>query len=287
MVFEYNDPIIYKKRSGLKDNPYSDMVEDLIVDNNGKVYLTEEPDYYYKVKVEGLDHDWYEVNHQKLGAKTYRVDYKNKVVTFDKSHIGEQLKFSYKGKGLKFIPANSIYTQRDSLKIEETLQHIIDEGREGIENIYDLNEDERNRKKAESARVESENNREENESRRVEQEHARQSSESERIVQEEARQKDTYSAISEADTATDRANRAASNANSKADYAQSHGEYAKREADRLVGTDVSKLDSKVSRLEDESVNKNGDQMAGGLTFGNITLKWNKDLQSLDFVVDNK
>ena len=57
---------------------------------------------------------------------------------------------------------------------------------------------------------------------------------------------DVQTATTSANTATTSADVSATNANTQGDYALAQGDYAKTEADRLVGTDVSTLDVRVT-----------------------------------------
>jgi len=93
------------------------------------------------------------------------------------------------------------------------------------------------------------------ENTRITNEITRESQESDRQTNTSTAITNTKTAAINANTATDSANLATLNANTQGDYALAQGDYAKTEADRLVGTDVSILDTKVDTHLADYANK--------------------------------
>jgi len=125
MQFDYNDPIITKRRKGTSDDPFIDCNETHVVEN-GKVILTEIPDPFTRVIVTGANKQWYEIQSGIPKDNEYLVDYKNKIVTFNTVNNGLQLNFSYKGTGLTYVPTSMIYTKQNNGEIVETLKQLTD-----------------------------------------------------------------------------------------------------------------------------------------------------------------
>jgi Zinc carboxypeptidase len=122
MSFEYDDPIIHMPRKGTQDSPFRDVEESLIIDNSGKVILNEYPNRFRRVIVtDDKGNNLYEIKSGTPDENGFFVDYSSKTITFNKAHIGKQFHFKYSGEGNSFIPVNSIYTERDGLKVTETL----------------------------------------------------------------------------------------------------------------------------------------------------------------------
>lgn len=131
MKLPYSDSIISKIRKGTPDDPFVQIEETLIVDNNGKVVLKEYPTIFHGVQVKTLDgHELYEVHHNELTEDTYKVDYTNKYVTFHHSNVGKQFVFSFYGTGGVYSPASNIYVERHGTDIVETLQSLADTTKE-------------------------------------------------------------------------------------------------------------------------------------------------------------
>jgi exopolysaccharide biosynthesis protein len=125
MSFEYDDPIIHMPRKGTQDSPFRDVEESLIIDNSGKVILNEYPNRFRRVIVtDDKGNNLYEVKSGTPDENGFFVDYSSKTITFNKAHIGKQFHFKYSGEGNSFIPVNSIYTERDGLKVTETLDQL-------------------------------------------------------------------------------------------------------------------------------------------------------------------
>lgn len=126
MPYNYDDPVIHNPRKGTSDSPFLDINEPLIIDNSGKVVLTEKPSPFHRVRVTGENEDWYETKSDIPEVNAYRVDYEHKFVIFNIANVGKQLSFKYKGMGNSTIPASSIYTERNGLDIKETLKELTD-----------------------------------------------------------------------------------------------------------------------------------------------------------------
>jgi len=133
MQFDYNDPIITRRRKGTSDDPFVNLNETHVVEN-GKVILTEIPDPFTKVIVTGANKQWYEIQSGIPNENQYIVDYKNKIVTFNTVNNGLQLNFSYKGTGLTYVPTTMIYTKQNNGEIVETLQQLIDSTEQSRDN---------------------------------------------------------------------------------------------------------------------------------------------------------
>ena len=135
----FSDPIISVIRKGTGDSPYVEINEPLVIDNSGKVQLSEYPSEFHKVTVVGEDRDWYETTSDIPDVNSYKVDYNHKTVTFNISNVGKQLSFSYMGMGNSLISVNNIYTQTNGQVVTETLGELISSGRDALESLKDIN----------------------------------------------------------------------------------------------------------------------------------------------------
>lgn len=127
----YNDAIIGMKRKGTSEDPYKQYSEPQTI-INGKAQLTEIPNRFSKVRVSGDNKPWFEVDGGELTDTNYRVDYVNGIVHFNTIHNNKSLIFTYLGEGVLFNPASRIWTQQHAGSVTETLEDIIQIGR----NIY-------------------------------------------------------------------------------------------------------------------------------------------------------
>ncbi|WP_079709873.1 BNR-4 repeat-containing protein [Paraliobacillus ryukyuensis] len=134
MAYEYEDPIIHQPRAGTSEDPLKEIEEPLIIDNSGKVQLTEYPDRFYRVIVTGENQSWFETEDSVPNESSYRVDYERKTIHFNINNIGKQLSFRYLGRGNGFIPVNSIYVERNGLTIVETLDGLITSAQDARDN---------------------------------------------------------------------------------------------------------------------------------------------------------
>ena len=127
MDFEYDNSIITQRRTGDSTNPFVDKNEAHIVNIDGKVILSEIPNRFTRVVVEGDNVNWFEIREGNLSVDSFRVAYDHtRLVTFHDSHIGKQLNFIYKGEGLVYAPADMIYTNQNNGDITETLKQLTD-----------------------------------------------------------------------------------------------------------------------------------------------------------------
>ncbi|NBI28579.1 hypothetical protein [Chengkuizengella marina] len=169
MSFEYNDPILTKRRAGTDDDPYIDISESVLVVNS-KALLKEIPDRFHKVKVTGDAVEWVEKSSGELDENQFTIDYVSNIVTFHSSRNGLQLNFQYKGTGLHYIPSTMVYTEQNDGEVVKTLKGDIDEIYETldneVENVQELNsgiaKEEDNRVTAEEIRERQEQERQTN-----------------------------------------------------------------------------------------------------------------------------
>lgn len=110
----YNDPIIFAKRKGTSDSPFKQMVETLVVDDSGKVLLTEIPNLKERVTVKNGATTLTESNdNTSLDSTSFYVDYPNGIAYFDSSQISQSLTFTYLGEGARFYPASRIWVNNN------------------------------------------------------------------------------------------------------------------------------------------------------------------------------
>lgn len=108
----YNDPIIFRRRLGTPIQPFKEIKESLSVEKH-YVLLSEIPNRDAKVKVTGLNRNFYEVRDEFLDENTYRVDYTNGIVYFHESLHGRTLNFEYVGEGVMLYPDSRVYLTGD------------------------------------------------------------------------------------------------------------------------------------------------------------------------------
>lgn len=132
-IYDYKDPIITRTRKGTSDDPYVDKEEWFRVER-GRVILTELPCEFNRVTVTGGNKTWVEKMSGVPKENEYVVDYTNKIVHFHPSNDGLDLKFSYVGRGMAFVPTSMIYTKTDGYDVLETLQDVIDD----VESVIDI-----------------------------------------------------------------------------------------------------------------------------------------------------
>jgi hypothetical protein len=94
--------------------------------SNSTAILTELPVQLNKVQVSGNSITWLEVVDVAPDVNEYVVDYTNKIVTFHDSRNGLQLTFTYKGKGLIYVPTSMIYTASVNGEVTAVLSDITD-----------------------------------------------------------------------------------------------------------------------------------------------------------------
>lgn len=138
-TYRFNSPILTNTRKGTADDPYVKKDESFEI-SNSKVILSELPDYYYKVRVQGLNQDWFEIEEGTPSLNQFKVDYQNKLVTFHPDHNGKMVNFKYQGTGIIYFPTSMIYAHQENGTVTETLDDMIRSGREGIETLKNVNE---------------------------------------------------------------------------------------------------------------------------------------------------
>jgi|GEM_PF-6738145 len=138
--YEGSPVVIIERRKGTLESPFSNMNESLTVATDGKVVLSEIPNELNKVIVTSDDNTvWYEIYDGLITENGFKVDYINKIVTFDIKHVGKQLHFKYLGEGNHYYSPHSIYTKLEDGTVIETLGGIIDKGQEGIDALSSIN----------------------------------------------------------------------------------------------------------------------------------------------------
>jgi hypothetical protein len=124
--FDYQTPIITALRDGSTTDPYVDKNDTLQIDVNSKVILTEIPVKFNRVVVTGQSVTWVEIQSGTPTENQYIVDYVNKIVTFHESRQGLQLSFTYKGRGLIYVPTSMIYISQSNGEVTQVLSDITD-----------------------------------------------------------------------------------------------------------------------------------------------------------------
>ena len=105
---EKGNAISINKQEDIQVSPTTfEVVLDEIPNEFKGIEVTDEESNYY-VEVSSLD---------KVGNKTYYVDYVNGIVKFDSSLAGKILRFNYFGKGYKRISASRIITQEAECEV--------------------------------------------------------------------------------------------------------------------------------------------------------------------------
>ena len=123
MTENRNLPILTNIRSGTYGDEYVSKDETLVVVNS-TVILSEIPDLYYRVRVSGLNKQWFEIDEGIPEHNEYIVDYENKIVTFNTVNNGKQLRFQYEGIGNLYFPTSMIYTQEKNGEVTQTLKEL-------------------------------------------------------------------------------------------------------------------------------------------------------------------
>ncbi|PLR72333.1 hypothetical protein [Bacillus sp. UMB0728] len=138
-MYNEDSMIIHRRRTGKKDDPFIEKDESLVVNTNGKVDLTEQPDKFNRVIVTGENTEWSEITRGIPNETQYKVDYAGRAVTFNSTNVGKQLNFNYLGTGNTFISVKSVYTKQNNGNVVETLDDIVTSGQSAIENIKEVN----------------------------------------------------------------------------------------------------------------------------------------------------
>ncbi|MFF5816717.1 coiled-coil domain-containing protein [Lysinibacillus capsici] len=131
--YEGSPAVVIERRKGTPDSPFSNMNESLVVTGDGKVLLSEIPNELNRVIVTSEGNTtWYEVTEGRVPENGFKVDYINKLVTFNTVHVGKQLNFKYLGEGNHFYSPHSIYTKLEDKTVVETLGDIIEGGKNAL-----------------------------------------------------------------------------------------------------------------------------------------------------------
>lgn len=139
--YEGSPAVVIERRKGTLDSPFSNMNESLVVTGDGKVLLSEIPNELNRVIVTSEGNTtWYEVTEGRVPENGFKVDYINKLVTFNTVHVGKQLNFKYLGEGNHFYSPHSIYTKLEENTVVETLGDIVEGGKDALDALGALNE---------------------------------------------------------------------------------------------------------------------------------------------------
>jgi hypothetical protein len=162
MAYElpFSDPLLYMKRG--KDQPYLEILEEIYVDDKGKVLLTEIPYKYDRVQIleqtggagdtDSLDGGsftnstnngsetiifptMYEVDSGTVADNQYLVDYNQGIITFSTSQVGAKFLCKYKGTGFHYVPSSRIYYKQNLDGTVTTMKEVLDSSISTINNI--------------------------------------------------------------------------------------------------------------------------------------------------------
>ena len=128
MAFTRKTAIVTQRRKGTDDDPFVNITETFVVKEN-KVLLSEIPDKFNKVFV--TDSSTGKVYIETfddfvLDECHYRVDYSMGFVEFANSENNKELKFSYRGTGAFFYPADRVWTKLNlNNDISQTLEDML------------------------------------------------------------------------------------------------------------------------------------------------------------------
>lgn len=131
--YSYLDPLHIIWRKGTEEDPYIDRVEYLKVVNH-KVVLSEIPDRFNRVRIAGM----IEINYDGTPKKTiapneFIVNYANGIVQFHESKEYTRINVMYKGKGFIQYPSSRIYHQDKMNDVVESLESIIDNSKNALD----------------------------------------------------------------------------------------------------------------------------------------------------------
>ncbi|UUV25841.1 MULTISPECIES: hypothetical protein [Lysinibacillus] len=139
--YEGSPAVIIERRKGTPDSPFNNMNESLVVSNDGKVILSEIPNELNRVIITSDDEaTWFEVVEGQIPENGFKVDYINKIVTFNTINVGKQLHFKYLGEGNHYYSPNSIYTKLNEGTVVETLGGLIENSHEALDALERLDE---------------------------------------------------------------------------------------------------------------------------------------------------
>jgi hypothetical protein len=162
MAYEqpFSDPLLYMKRG--KDQPYLEIIEEIYVDDQGKVILTEIPYRYDRVQIleqtggvgytnsvdGGVFTDstangsetiifpvMYEVDSGTIADNQYFVDYNQGIITFSTSQAGAKFLCKYTGTGYHYVSSARIYYTQNLDGTVTTIKQVLDSSINTINNI--------------------------------------------------------------------------------------------------------------------------------------------------------
>ena len=134
----YHDSLILKRNVDSQGNPVSINIVDMkpVMDNHSCIVLSQIPDEYYRLNIEGYS-EVFDV--ENVGAKEYKVDYANGVVYFNPVNIGKTITIDYKGIGCELIYCSRVASKLDVYgNVVETLEEMIDKGKNYLKLIETL-----------------------------------------------------------------------------------------------------------------------------------------------------
>lgn len=135
---KYHDSLILKRNTDSQGNPVSINIVDIkpVMDNHSCIVLSQIPDEYYGLSIEGYS-EVFDV--ENVGAKDYKVDYANGVVYFNPVNIGKSITIDYKGIGCELIYCSRVASKLDAYgNVVETLEEMIEKGKNYLKLIETL-----------------------------------------------------------------------------------------------------------------------------------------------------
>jgi len=137
--FEYKDPIIYQFRSGKSDDAFVPFVGIPYKVTNNSILLDEIPVRDRGVQVVDTSatpiKTYYEIKSGRPNEFQYIVNYTTGIVKFNHLVEGKTLNFSYFGRGIAYIPASRVWSKEQGGNVTETLENLIDSGKQAIEGL--------------------------------------------------------------------------------------------------------------------------------------------------------
>lgn len=176
--FDKDPAILIDRRLGTVESPFVEMNETLTVNTEGKLILSEIPLKYERVQIFYGDVQWYEIEDGIPSPTQFKVDYVNKILTFNTANNGKQVNAIYKGTGNHYYSVSSIYTEQNNGKVVETLKDLTIGASDALKSEAERKLSEEDRKNSELERVSNENNRDLAETERKSSESARKANES-------------------------------------------------------------------------------------------------------------
>lgn len=126
MDIDFNIPTIITKRNvDSGGNPISVKLIEIrqIMDNYSCVVLSQTPDEYNRIYIEGFT-EVFDI--EKLDKKNFKVDYSQGIIYFHPFNIGKAISIEYYGTGYELISASRIFTKVDKYgNVIDTLEEIL------------------------------------------------------------------------------------------------------------------------------------------------------------------